>query len=359
MDYQHIEDTIFAKVKIDMTMPKRYGFVPKDGGFYLEKVFMDGDFRAEITIDQEGHVTGRVIDLMMEEEYAPLRASGQTGSYVSTVRYAYRELLEDIAFHCGYDLPFEEASANEIAETIFKKYGDRPDFPFEDERNKDYAVFRHPDNKKWYSLIMTIEERLLTGDEAEQKAVTVMNLKADEEKVADLLEIEGIYPAYHMNHKKWITVRLDGAVDPERIADLIEESYRLTATKGSRIPGEPKAWIVPANPKYYDIVGVFARGDDTLWKQGKGIETGDTVYMYVAVPYSAILYKCTVTKAHSAWGFGHERMDIHIDERYDKGLCPLSKMKEFGVTTVRGPRYMPKELAEYLAKAYGGEKTGR
>ena len=30
--------------------------------------------------------------------------------------------------------------------------------------------------------------------------------------------------------------------------------------------------IVPANPKYYDIVSVFSSTDDTIWKQGKGIE---------------------------------------------------------------------------------------
>ena len=54
--------------------------------------------------------------------------------------------------------------------------------------------------------------------------------------------------------------------------------------------------IIPANPKYYDIVHAFDDTDEIDWKQGAGIKTGDTVFMYVASPVSAILYKCKVTE---------------------------------------------------------------
>ena len=40
----------------------------------------------------------------------------------------------------------------------------------------------------------------------------------------------------------------------------------------------------------------FDASDEIDWKQGAGIIKGDTVYMYVGAPVSAILYKCKVTE---------------------------------------------------------------
>ena len=39
----------------------------------------------------------------------------------------------------------------------------------------------------------------------------------------------------------------------------------------------PKEWIIPANPKYYDIVGAFKVADEIDWKQGAGIKKGDGI----------------------------------------------------------------------------------
>ena len=153
-----------------------------------------------------------------------------------------------------------------------------------------------------------------------------------------------------MSRKTWISVKLDDTLPDDRIMELADQSYMLTGRGGNkhqRADGRG-VWIVPANPKYYDIVTVFSNTDETIWKQGKGIATGDIVYMYVAAPYSAILYRCTVTQAYSATEGNRNLMDIHIDERYDKNFCTLEKMKEFHVTTVRGPRFMPEELERYI-----------
>lgn len=99
-----------------------------------------------------------------------------------------------------------------------------------------------------------------------------------------------------MNKQHWITVLLDGSVPEERIYDLLEMSFMATASKQKKQGiRPPKEWIIPANPKYYDIVHAFDDTDEIDWKQGAGIKAGDTVFMYVASPVSAILYKCKVT----------------------------------------------------------------
>ena len=60
------------------------------------------------------------------------------------------------------------------------------------------------------------------------ETVDVINLKADEKKTVFLHKIRGIYPAYHMNHKKWISVTLDDTLDDRDVMDLVDESFRLT-----------------------------------------------------------------------------------------------------------------------------------
>ena len=51
-----------------------------------------------------------------------------------------------------------------------------------------------------------------------------------------------------------VTSRLDGTVPAERVFDLIDMSYMATASaKKKEKIRPPKEWIIPANPKYYDI----------------------------------------------------------------------------------------------------------
>ena len=46
--------------------------------------------------------------------------------------------------------------------------------------------------------------------------------------------------------------------------------------------------------KYYDIINAFNKTDTIIWKQSNNIWAGDIVYLDVAAPISAILYKCEV-----------------------------------------------------------------
>ena len=391
-----IEASVFQKVKIDREKMVAFGFKPSASGCVYEADFCDSEFHAILTVDDSNRLFGRVIEKETGEEYLPLRIHDVTGEFVHHVRDEYIALLQSIAIEIGTPVPFQSDQANRIALKITEKYGDAPDFPWKDtaDDTRDYAVFRHRDNEKWYALLMyTMEKNLKTEAEKaaakksaeeekkqrakerkmrdelkkagrklppmkptgkpepkESRKINILNLKIRQEDKNVLLQECGIYPSYHMSQKTWISLRLDDTLSDDRIMELIDHSFSLTGKGGNKHqrPDGRKVWIVPANPKYYDIVSVFSSTDDTIWKQGKGIENGDIVYMYVAVPYSAILYKCTVTQAYSATEDGRSLMDIHIDERYNKDLCSLEKMKKFHVTTVRGPRFMPEELERFI-----------
>ena len=59
--------------------------------------------------------------------------------------------------------------------------------------------------------------------------VEAVNLKHDQ--VADLLSQKGIYPAFHMNKRYWISVPFDDTLSDEMVLELIEKSWSLTSKK--------------------------------------------------------------------------------------------------------------------------------
>lgn len=119
---------------------------------------------------------------------------------------------------------------------------------------------------------------------------------------------------------------------------------------------EPKDWIIPANPKYYDVVGAFKASNIVTWKQSSDIHVGDMIYMYVAAPYSSILYKCRAIAVDIPCQYSDENvkmkttMTVELIEKYEPGRWSFEKIKQFGVYAVRGPRSMPKELKREMDK---------
>ena len=238
-------------------------------------------------------------------------------------------------------------------EYIKKKYKVSPEYPWK--RNDTSAVFRHSDNKKWFALYMEVEsDRLGLGGSGD---VPVLNLKIDDMFYRDMLvQKPGIMPAYHMNNQHWITVLLDGTVPEEQIYELIDVSYVATASAKKKEKIRPaKDWVIPANPGYYDIIHAFDETDEITWKQGSGIRKGDTVYMYVGSPVSAIIYKCRVTETDIPCDYQDKNltikalMKIKLQKRYDPGKFTFDVLKaDYGIYAVRGPRGIPNSLSEAL-----------
>lgn len=112
-----------------------------------------------------------------------------------------------------------------LLRSIQEHYAILPDYPWADEPT--YAVLRHPHNRKWFALIMTIApERLgLRGT----SPVDIINLKLDPMLILSLLDQKTFFPAYHMSKKNWISVLLGKGVDSAYLNELIAQSYDNTA----------------------------------------------------------------------------------------------------------------------------------
>ena len=222
-----IEESVFERKRFVFDKLTAFGFAPDGADLVYTRPFLGGDFVAWVRVAPDGTVSGRVIDKMNDEDYAPLRAEGMTGAYVSGVRAAYTEILTEIARACCYEVYFASDQANRIAGAVKERYGVLPDFPFDDGKDRTAGVLRHTDSGKWFGLIMRVKKSVLTG-ETESARIDVMNLKAEPERIPELWKTEGVYPAYHMNRKYWISVALDGRLSDEAAMGLIEESFRLT-----------------------------------------------------------------------------------------------------------------------------------
>ena len=242
-----------------------------------------------------------------------------------------------------------------VFDHIRKKYKVLPEYPWR--RYDTNAVFRHKDNKKWFALVMEVDRNKL-GLSGSGK-VDVVNLKVEDPFFRDVLVREaGIFPAYHMNKLHWITVLLDGTVPEEQVWDLLGRSFLATASaKKKQKERPPKEWIIPSNPKYYDIVHAFDDTDQIDWKQGAGIRSGDTVFLYVGAPVSAILYKCKVTETDIPYQYQDRNltitalMTIKLMKRYPPDRFTFETLKSgYGIYAVRGPRGIPHSLSEALKK---------
>lgn len=223
-----IEESVFARKRWVPEKMRAFGFRPVGDGYVLERSFLDGDFKAVLSVTEKGAVTGRVIDAISQDDYYQLRQKNATGAYVNTVRAAYAQLLEEIAVACCQEVLFASDQANRLMQCILERFQVEPDFPWEKEaRYQAYGVFRHTSNRKWFALIMRVKRAVLDKD-GNPALVDAINLKIQSEHGEALHQLSGVYPAYHMNHKTWISVVLDDTQTDEAIIQWIEDSYRLT-----------------------------------------------------------------------------------------------------------------------------------
>ncbi len=118
----------------------------------------------------------------------------------------------------------------ELETYIAETYHAQKDYPWI--KYPNYVVFRHPNNQKWFALVMDIPKVKLglQGD----GLLDVVNLKCDPILIGSLRSEPGFFPAYHMNKESWITVALDGSVPDDRIKMLLDMSFEATAVKRKR-----------------------------------------------------------------------------------------------------------------------------
>lgn len=333
-----IEEELFNKYVVNTDKLIDYGFKLENNKYIYEILFMDNSFKAIIEIDNN-IVKGKVIDLSFGEEYTLFRREGELGEFASAIKSEYISILNDIKNNCFTKELFVSSQANRITKLIYDRYNVEPEFLWDD--SPDYGVFRNKRSNKWFGIIMNIDKSKII--EYSSGLVEIINIKLD--NVSNYLNISGIYPAYHMNKKSWVSIILDGTLSDNEIMNLINISYELINISTN--------YIIPANPKYYDIVSAFNDTDIIMWKQPKNILINDYVFLYIASPYSCIMYKCIVVDKDIPYQYRDNNinmdyiMKIKLIKKYNNEFT-LDKLKAYGIKTIRGPRSVPPKLLKEL-----------
>ena len=215
---------IFKAYQFNSKKAKEYGFIENQGVWTYSLTILKGDFIMKITVE-DSDLTFQVFDQETGELYPQVHMESMRGTFVGSVREACLEVLYSIRKACFEVQEFLCPQTKRIMAFVQEKFGNQLEYLWE--KSPDTAVLRHEDNQKWYAILMRIPwDRL---DKGREGLVEAVNLKHDQ--VADLLSQMGIYPAFHMNKRYWISIPLDDTLTDEKVLELFERSWFLTSKK--------------------------------------------------------------------------------------------------------------------------------
>ena len=215
---------IFKAYQFNSKKAKEYGFIENQGVWTYSSTILQGDFLMMVTVE-DGDLSFQVYDPETGDLYPQVHMESMRGTFVGSVREACLEVLYSIRKACFEVEEFLCPQTKRIMAFVQEKYGNQLENLWE--KSPDTAVLRHEDNQKWYAILMRIPwDRL---DKGREGLVEAVNLKHDQ--VADLLSQNGIYPAFHMNKRYWISLPLDDTLTDEKVLELFERSWFLTSKK--------------------------------------------------------------------------------------------------------------------------------
>ena len=149
----------------------------------------------------------------------------------SSIAQALREEASELAFLWLHP---EQSSIKEarqkwtkwMTENIVPYHGN----PFEKTEAMGFMV---EDKGKWYGLMMEVPLQKL-GVASKANAL-VLNVKIHPEDKERLVATDGIFEAYHMNKKHWISIALNVCTDDALIKECIYTSYKCVAKKDNSL----------------------------------------------------------------------------------------------------------------------------
>ena len=171
-----IESEVFKKYVPNYNKLVKYGFKKSNNEYRFSKKFMNNTFRADIVINDNGEILGKVIEIELDEEYTNFRIEGSEGEFVGKVREEYKNILQDIANNCFEKEYFIFEQTNRITKLINEKYAVSPEFLWA--KFPGFGVFRNARSNKWFGIIMNIDRSKIISDKSGE--IEVLNVKLDD-----------------------------------------------------------------------------------------------------------------------------------------------------------------------------------
>lgn len=324
-----IIDDIFKKYKVIENMLIPYGFTSDGESYFLDTSIMDGSFGLNITI-KDRKITGAIIDKDFNEEYTQINVEGAIGGFIAEINEECQKILIDIRKKCFEREDFISPQSNRISKKIFELYQVEPEFMWD--TAPGFGVFRNKRTRKWFGIITNIDKgKIIKGESGEIEVISLNLLGLTPQYKGR----KGIYEAYHLNKKNWVSILLDETLTDEEILDIISISYNFQVRKGE--------WLIPVNISYFDIFKTFSQQEVIIWKQSSKILPNDFVYLYISNPFSCIMFKCKVLEVDVPYEYKDENlsikkvMRIKLIKKYERGEISFEDLKKYGIKMIRGP----------------------
>ena len=258
--------------------------------------------------------------------------------YVLKTGDAY-EKFNFLQYDDGYQYGFVETKHNSGVTDLANDYKKFNLGNFGDEyKNKDVAdnilvIFfaRNPNDKKFYIVgYYKHADVLKTRQYAKNNGKEILyNLKCKAEDSV-LIDVNKRVPLNLPKDVRLFYQQLfvypKNSFEKEVCAKIVEKLLKYDINKDVKnLQFTQKSWLVPCNPKYYQIDSALKEMKDGLWYRQniKDISEGDYLYLYIGSPISAYKYKCVVLKSN----IPANQIDIDEDKKYvieNESLNPSS-----------------------------------
>ena len=74
-------------------------------------------------------------------------------------------------------------------------------------------------------MIGTVQVNKVIHSSKSTEIVEILNVKVDKNNIQEILNQNGVYEAYHMNKKNWVTIIFDKSLKDSEIEKFIDNSY--------------------------------------------------------------------------------------------------------------------------------------
>ena len=218
---------LFRHKKPDFNKLEKFGFRNSPDGFIYKINFVNTPFCLQINVKAEGTVSTHLYDLALGDEYTLHLMPDVTGPFVAKVRTEYEEILNKVIDSCFETAIFKFPQTEQLIRYVQETYGDSLEHLWA--KFPDCAIWRRPDNRKWYGVILTIQESKIGWDGTDK--IEILDLRFDSDSPEHLIDYQHYFPAYHMNKKHWITIPLTGVLPFEEIKKRLDISHQQAALK--------------------------------------------------------------------------------------------------------------------------------
>lgn len=218
-----MEQEIFKDTKVDFNKLIEFGFAEANGRYTYSAPVGENQFLLKIVVDQNGKLSTEMLDKSSGDEYVLHLVEGATGSFVGKIRKEYEEILQNIKKNCFEKNIFKSKQAHEVILYIKEKYGSELEFLWPKFPNN--AIWRRNDNNKWYGALLTVSANKLNLESDE--VIEILDLRAESQRISEIVDNEKIFQGYHMNKNHWITIILNNSLPNDALFALIDKSFDL------------------------------------------------------------------------------------------------------------------------------------